>query len=80
MTFACRLPELEFGLQCVALDWCYVYLEQRSEVMLLFKQFEAIDLKQCVDVRIPCTCSELIYATLRWHQATRQQCVLDADW
>jgi hypothetical protein len=67
MVFAFGIPELELGLQCRGLDWCYVYLEQRSEVMLLIKQFEAISLRRCVDVRIPCTSSELIYATPRWH-------------
>jgi hypothetical protein len=67
MVFAFRIPELELGLQCGGLDWWYVYLEQRSEVKWLIKQIEAIGLRRCVDVRVPCTCSELIYATPRWH-------------
>jgi hypothetical protein len=50
MVFAFRIPELEFVLRCGGLHWCYVYLEQRSEVMSLIKQFEAIGFRQCVDV------------------------------
>lgn len=46
MVFAFRIPESELGLQCGELYWCYVYLEQRSEVMLLIKQFEAMGLRQ----------------------------------
>jgi hypothetical protein len=67
MVFAFRILEPELGLQCGRLDWCYVYLEQRSEVMLLIKQFGAMGLRQYFDARIPCICSELIYATLCWH-------------
>jgi hypothetical protein len=51
MVFAFRIPELELGLQCGGLDWCYVYLEQRPEVMLLIKQFKTIGLRQCVDFK-----------------------------
>jgi hypothetical protein len=63
MVLAVRIPESQLELQCGGLDWCYVYLEQRSEVMLLIKLFEAMGLRQDDDARIPCTCKELIYAT-----------------
>jgi hypothetical protein len=51
MVFAFRITELELGLQCRGLDWCFVYVEQRWEVMLSIKQFRAIGLTQCVDVK-----------------------------
>jgi len=67
MVFAFRIPESELGLQYGGFDWCYVYLEQLSEIVFLIKQSEAIGLRQYVDALIPFTCSKLIYATPHWY-------------